>query len=72
MLHRELYAGRIVWNRSRFVKQPGTNKRLRRERPQSEWLVTEQPDLRIVDAALWERVQARLSDPTDNTIPRIS
>ena len=31
MLRRELYAGRVVWNRSRFVKAPGSNKRLRRE-----------------------------------------
>jgi site-specific DNA recombinase len=61
MLRRELYAGRIFWNRSRFVKQPGTNKRLCRERPTSEWLVTEKPELRIIDAALWERVPARLS-----------
>ena len=55
MLRRELYIGRIVWNRSRFVKQPGTNKRVRRERPTSEWRIVEQPELRIVDAALWER-----------------
>jgi DNA invertase Pin-like site-specific DNA recombinase len=37
MLRRDLYNGRIVWNKSRFVKQPGTNKRLRRARPQTEW-----------------------------------
>ena len=55
MLRRELYAGRIIWNRSKFVKQPGTNKRLRRERPSEEWLVTEKPELRIIDAALWMR-----------------
>jgi site-specific DNA recombinase len=61
MLRRDLYAGRIVWNRSRFVKQPGTNKRLRRERPSSEWRMVEQPELRIVDQGLWDRVQARLA-----------
>lgn len=61
MLYRELYAGRIVWNRSHFVKKPGTNKRLRRERPRSEWSVVEKPELRIIDADLWERVQTRLS-----------
>ena len=61
MLRRELYAGRIVWNRSRFVKQPGTNKRVRRERPKTEWLDTYESALRIVDAPLWDRVQARLS-----------
>ncbi len=61
MLRRELYAGRIVWNRSRFVKHPGTNKRLRRDRPESEWLIREQPELRIIDEALWDRVRTRLA-----------
>jgi hypothetical protein len=37
MLRRELYTGTMIWNKSRFVKQPGTNKRLRRARPQSDW-----------------------------------
>jgi site-specific DNA recombinase len=60
MLRRDLYIGRIVWNRSRFVKRPGTNKRLRRERPESEWCITERPELRIVDENLWNRVQSRL------------
>jgi site-specific DNA recombinase len=61
MLRRELYVGRIVWNRSRFIKQPGTNKRVRRERPKNEWRIVEQPDLRIIAVDLWERVQARLA-----------
>jgi DNA invertase Pin-like site-specific DNA recombinase len=61
MLRRELYVGRIVWNRSRFIKLPGTNKRLRRDRPQNEWRVVEQPELRIIDENLWQRVQTRLA-----------
>ena len=61
MLRRDLYIGRIVWNRSRFVKQPGTNKRLRRDRPESEWRVIEQPELRIIRKDLWKRVQSRLT-----------
>jgi hypothetical protein len=60
MLRRELYTGRVVWNRSRFVKAPGSNKRLRRERPMSEWRIVERPELRIVDEALWDRVQKRI------------
>jgi len=39
MLRRELYVGRLIWNRSRFVKTPGTNKRVRRARPRHEWKV---------------------------------
>jgi site-specific DNA recombinase len=61
MLRREMYAGRVIWNRSRFVKSPGTNRRICRPRPQSEWRVIERPELRIVSSELWERVQARLA-----------
>jgi len=61
MLRRELYMGRIIWNRSKFVKQPGTNKRLRRERPQSEWRIVERPELRIISTDLWDRVQKHIA-----------
>jgi len=30
MLRREIYIGRVVWNKSRRLKHPGTNKRVRR------------------------------------------
>ena len=59
MLRRELYIGQVVWNRSRFVKVPGTNKRIARPRPKSEWHVVERPELRIVSDELWLTVQAR-------------
>jgi len=36
MLKRELYRGEIVWNRSKFLKVPGSNKRRSRPRPESE------------------------------------
>ena len=59
LLRNELYVGRKVWNRSRWVKDPDTGKRLRRERPESEWVITTcQP---MIDAATWSKVQARLS-----------
>ena len=60
MLRRETYIGRVIWNRSKFVKTPGTNKRVRRSRPRSEWRVMERPELRIVRNKLSERVKARL------------
>ncbi len=59
MLHNELYAGRIVWNRSRFIKRPGTNKRVRRVRPRSDWRIIDRPELRIVSEDLWQRVRDR-------------
>ena len=60
MLRNELYIGRLIWNRSRYVKQPGTNKRLRRMRPTSEWITVEKPELRIIDQELWEGVEHRI------------
>ena len=60
MLRRETYIGRVIWNRSRFVKTPGTNKRIRRLRPRSEWQVAQRPELRILSDDLWARVRARL------------
>jgi site-specific DNA recombinase len=61
MLKNELYLGNVVWNRSRFLKVPGTNKRRRRPRPESEWLRTSNPELAIVPADLWSAVRARFA-----------
>ena len=57
ILNNELYIGRITYNRQRFVKDPDTGKRTARLNPEHEWNVKEVPALRIVDDALWERVQ---------------
>jgi len=59
MLRRDLYRGRAIWNSSRFVKAPGTNKRVRRARPESEWRVVPHPELQIVGDELWQRVTER-------------
>ena len=61
MLRRELYVGRMIWNRSRFIKVPGTNKRVSRLRPKDEWQVIDRPELRIISAELWQLVEARQS-----------
>lgn len=57
ILKNERYAGRVIWNRSRWVKDPDTGRRLRRERPREEWIVREVEPL--IDADTWARVQAR-------------
>jgi site-specific DNA recombinase len=49
MLQNERYIGRLVWSKSQWVKDPDTGKRIRRDRPESEWTVTECPAL--VEAA---------------------
>jgi site-specific DNA recombinase len=61
MLYRELYAGTVIWNRSKFVRVPGTNRRVRRMRPQSEWRIVQREELRIIEQDLWEQVKRRLN-----------
>jgi site-specific DNA recombinase len=59
ILNNELYAGVLVWNRQRFVKDPSTGKRVSRPNPESQWIRTEVPHLKIVDDALWQAARER-------------
>ncbi|WP_425608438.1 recombinase family protein [Thermomonas mangrovi] len=60
ILANPIYVGRQVWNRSQWIKHPDTGRRIRRERPSSEWVTVEHPDLAIVDARTWDAVQAAM------------
>lgn len=60
ILNNELYIGRYVWNRSKWVKDPDTAKRTRIDRPREEWQVAEVPDLRVVDDDTWYAVRSRI------------
>lgn len=59
ILNNELYIGRIVWNRLRYVKDPDSGKRVSRLNPASEWITKEVPQLRIIDDELWNQVKTR-------------
>jgi hypothetical protein len=59
ILNNELYIGRLVWNRQRFVKDPETGRRQARMNPANEWVIEEVPHLQIVEDELWQRVKAR-------------
>jgi len=59
VLHNELYIGRLVWNRQRFLKDPDTGKRVARVNPPSEWITKDVPELRIIDDEVWQAVQTR-------------
>jgi site-specific DNA recombinase len=59
ILNNELYVGRLVWNRLRYVKDSDTSKRVSRPNPPSDWVTTAVPELRIVDNELWNHVKAR-------------
>jgi DNA invertase Pin-like site-specific DNA recombinase len=59
LLNNELYAGRLVWNRRQWLKDPETGRRRYVDRPRPEWQVRDVPELRIVSAALWDAVRCR-------------
>jgi site-specific DNA recombinase len=58
VLHRELYRGEIVWNKTHKRDQWGRHKQA--ARPEAEWIHTSAPELEIVSAALWRRAHAHL------------
>jgi DNA invertase Pin-like site-specific DNA recombinase len=62
ILNNELYIGHLVWNRLRYVKDPSTGKRVSRPNPPESWVITDVPNLRIVDDELWQAVKARQND----------
>ena len=62
ILNNQLYVGRLVWNRLRYVKDPRTGRRISRPNPPEQWVVTEVPELRIVRDDLWDRVKARQNE----------
>lgn len=50
----ELYIGHLVWNRLHFVKKPASARRISQANRRDDWIVTEVPELRIVDQSLWQ------------------
>ena len=58
ILNNELYVGRLVWNRQRFVKDPTSGKRQAKPNPKQVWVIEEVADLRIVDQELWDAVRS--------------
>jgi site-specific DNA recombinase len=60
LLNNALYAGVVLWNRRQWLKDPETGARRYVERPRSEWMEREAPELRIVDEALWRQTRQRM------------
>jgi site-specific DNA recombinase len=69
ILNNELYIGRLIWNRLRYVKNPDTGKRISRLNPEADWIAKEIPSLRIVSDELWNAAKDRQS-ATRRTITR--
>ena len=69
ILNNELYIGRLVWNRLRYLKAPDTGKRVSRPNPPPDWVTTAVPELRIVDDELMSlearkvELQSRVNAP---------
>ena len=59
ILNNELYIGRLVWNRQRFVKDPASHKRQARPNPPEDWIIEDVPELRIIPDDLWQAAKAR-------------
>jgi site-specific DNA recombinase len=59
LLSNTIYKGVRTWNRVTMIKNPDTGRRVSRVNPKSEWREYDVPELRIVTAELWEKVQAR-------------
>lgn len=63
VLLRELYRGRRVWNKTR--KRNGWGEARVADRPSSDWMVVDLPQIRIVSDAAWDAVHARLTARRD-------
>src|SRR5882724_1907495 len=72
ILNNELYVGRLVWNRLRYIKDPGTGKRVSRLNPEAEWVTRDVPDLRLIEIELWDDVKARQAGAHRATSPGAS
>ena len=57
LLLNPIYAGRLIWNRVRMVRDPDTGRRVSRPNPESEWQTADVPELAIVDAETWQAAQ---------------
>lgn len=62
ILNNPLYVGELVWNRREWRKNPDSDRRERlyRLRGENEWYRVAVPDLRIIDDALRQKVQAEI------------
>ena len=65
LINNELYIGRLVRNRLRYVKNPETGRRVSRINPPEDWIATEVRELRIVEDVLWRVVKDRQGELTE-------
>jgi site-specific DNA recombinase len=61
LLNNHLYAGILVYNRQRFIKDPVSGRRQARPNPEKDWMRKDLPDLSIVPQELFDAAQLRRS-----------
>ena len=71
LLNNTLYRGQRVWNRLHYRRHPETRKRVSQLNPADEWIVTEVPELRVIDENLWARAQTLEESRSRETCPHI-
>jgi DNA invertase Pin-like site-specific DNA recombinase len=71
ILNCELYIGVIRWNRQRKLKNPDTGHFAYRLNPESEWIRSEAPELRIVPQDLWDAAKSQQDELTARYKTRI-
>lgn len=60
ILNNELYTGRVIWNRFRWVRSVADSKRRKCVlNPERDWVVHTDESLRIIPQELWDRVKSR-------------
>ena len=64
VLHRSLYRGEIVWNRTK--KRDSWGQKRRCDRPEADWLSVPVESLRLVPEALWRAAHARMTERREN------
>jgi site-specific DNA recombinase len=65
ILNNELYIGRRIFNRRTWVEVPNERRgfsRRPRVNPEAEWIIRDEPQLRIIDQPLWDQVKKRQAE----------
>ncbi|GJL99921.1 MAG: resolvase [Methyloligella sp.] len=70
ILNNELYIGRMIWNRLKYVKDPDTRKRVSRLNPKEEWVIKEIPHLRIIEQEVWDRLKEKQGEYSKKGNPK--
>ena len=60
MLCNSTYIGSPMFDKTRWVKDPTSGKRLRTMRPREEWKTVNLPELRIIDDETWAKCDLRI------------